>query len=91
MDHGLSSLAQGILGADTLKDLMNYSSWVLSSAIRENMSAHSGTSLDRLLARRARRVVRSVYGNTASVEGVRLGNTQIGGMYIDNAYLYEIH
>ena len=32
----------------------------------------------------------SVFGNTASVEGVRLGNTQIGGMYIDDAYLYEI-
>jgi hypothetical protein len=34
--------------------------------------------------------LRSVFGQTASVEGVRLGNTQIGGMYIDDAYLYEI-
>ena len=34
--------------------------------------------------------LRSVFGNTASVEGARLGNTQIGGMYIDDAYLYEI-
>lgn len=34
--------------------------------------------------------LRSVFGDTASVEGVRLGNTQIGGMYIDDAYLYEV-
>lgn len=34
--------------------------------------------------------LRSVFGQNASVEGARLGNTQIGGMYIDDAYLYEI-
>lgn len=34
--------------------------------------------------------LRSVFGNTASVEGARLGNTQIGGIYINDAYLYEI-
>jgi hypothetical protein len=34
--------------------------------------------------------LRSVFGKTASVEGARLGNTQIGGMFIDDAYLYEI-
>ena len=34
--------------------------------------------------------LRSVFGKTASMEGARLGNTQIGGMYIDDAYLYEI-
>lgn len=34
--------------------------------------------------------LRSVFGQTKSVEGARLGNTQIGGMYIDDAYLYEI-
>ncbi len=34
--------------------------------------------------------MRSVFGKTASVEGARLGNTQIGGMYIDDAYLYEV-
>lgn len=34
--------------------------------------------------------LRSVFGKTASVEGARLGNTQIGGRYIDDAYLYEI-
>jgi hypothetical protein len=32
----------------------------------------------------------SVFGDTASVEGARLGNTQVGGMYINDAYLYEI-
>jgi hypothetical protein len=32
----------------------------------------------------------SVFGETASVEGARLGNTQVGGMYIHDAYLYEI-
>lgn len=32
----------------------------------------------------------SVFGKTASVEGARLGNTQIGGRYINDAYLYEI-
>jgi hypothetical protein len=36
------------------------------------------------------RALRSVFGDTASVEGARLGSTQIGGMYIDDAYLYEI-
>jgi hypothetical protein len=34
--------------------------------------------------------LRSVFGKTASVEGARLGNTQIAGMYINDAYLYEI-
>jgi hypothetical protein len=34
--------------------------------------------------------LRSVFGKTASVEGARLGNSQIGGMYINDAYLYEI-
>ena len=34
--------------------------------------------------------LRSVFGKAASVEGARLGNTQIGGMYINDAYLYEI-
>lgn len=34
--------------------------------------------------------LRSVFGKTASVEGARLGNTQIEGMYINDAYLYEI-
>lgn len=34
--------------------------------------------------------LRAVFGKTASVEGARLGNTQIGGTYIDDAYLYEI-
>jgi hypothetical protein len=34
--------------------------------------------------------LRSVFGNTASVEGARLGGTQIGGGYINDAYLYEI-
>jgi hypothetical protein len=36
------------------------------------------------------KALRSVFGETASVEGARLGNTQVGGMYIDDAYLYEI-
>jgi hypothetical protein len=34
--------------------------------------------------------LRSAFGKTASVEGSRLGNTQIGGRYINDAYLYEI-
>ena len=34
--------------------------------------------------------LRSVFGKTASVEGARLGNTQVGGMFIDDAYLYEV-
>jgi hypothetical protein len=36
------------------------------------------------------KALRSIFGNTASVEGTRLGNTQVEGMYIDEAYLYEI-
>jgi hypothetical protein len=36
------------------------------------------------------KALRSVFGKTASVEGARLGNTQIAGMYINDAYLYEI-
>jgi hypothetical protein len=34
--------------------------------------------------------LRSVFGQTASVEGARLGSTQVGGIYIDDAFLYEI-
>jgi hypothetical protein len=34
--------------------------------------------------------LRSVFGETASVEGARLGNTLVGGRSIDEAYLYEI-
>lgn len=34
--------------------------------------------------------LRRVFGKTASVEGARLGNTQVEGMYLDEAYLYEI-
>jgi hypothetical protein len=34
--------------------------------------------------------LRSVFAKTASVEGARLGNTQVGGMFIDDAYLYEV-
>jgi hypothetical protein len=34
--------------------------------------------------------LRSVFGNTESVEGTRLGNTQVGGMYIEDAFLYEV-
>ena len=36
------------------------------------------------------KALRGIFGNTASVEGTRLGNTQVEGMYIDEAYLYEI-
>jgi len=34
--------------------------------------------------------LRSLFGKTAAKEGARLGNTQVGGMYVDDAYLYEI-
>lgn len=34
--------------------------------------------------------LRSVFGQAATVEGARLGSTQVGGMYIDDAYLYEV-
>ncbi len=34
--------------------------------------------------------LRSVYGQKESVEGIRLNNGQIRGMYIEAAYLYEI-
>lgn len=34
--------------------------------------------------------LRAVFGKTKSVEGARLGNTQVGGIYIEDAYLYEI-
>jgi len=34
--------------------------------------------------------LRSIFSNAASVEGARLGNTQVGGIYIEDAYLYEI-
>lgn len=32
----------------------------------------------------------SVFGQTASVEGARLGGTLVAGIYIDDAYLYEV-
>jgi hypothetical protein len=34
--------------------------------------------------------LRSVFGKTASVEGARLGNTQVQGLFISDAYLYEV-
>lgn len=34
--------------------------------------------------------LRSVFGQAAAVEGVRLGNTNVAGIYVDDAYLYEI-
>lgn len=34
--------------------------------------------------------LRSVFGQTASVEGARLGNTNVAGTYVDDAYLYEV-
>lgn len=34
--------------------------------------------------------LRSIFNQTASVEGVRLGHTYIGGVFIIDAYLYEI-
>jgi hypothetical protein len=36
------------------------------------------------------RALRSVFAKTKSVEGARLGNTQVAGMYINDAYLYEV-
>jgi hypothetical protein len=37
------------------------------------------------------KALRTVFGHTASVEGARLGNTNVAGTYIDGAYLYEVH
>ena len=34
--------------------------------------------------------LRSVFAQTASVKGARLGNTQVDGMFINDAYLYEV-
>jgi hypothetical protein len=34
--------------------------------------------------------LRSVFGQAPFVAGTRFGNTQIGGMFIDDAYLYGI-
>lgn len=34
--------------------------------------------------------LRSVFSKSASVEGVRLGNTQFAGIYVEDAYLYEV-
>jgi hypothetical protein len=34
--------------------------------------------------------LRSVFAQTASVEGARLGGSQVGGMYIEDAYLYGV-
>lgn len=34
--------------------------------------------------------LRSVFGQTASVEGARLGGSQVGGIFIEDAYLYGV-
>lgn len=34
--------------------------------------------------------LRSVFGQATSVEGARLGNSYVGGMYIEDAYLYGV-
>ena len=36
------------------------------------------------------KALRTVFEHTASVEGARLGNTSVAGIYIDGAYLYEV-
>lgn len=36
------------------------------------------------------RALQSVFAKTKPVEGARLGNTQVAGMYINDAYLYEV-
>lgn len=36
------------------------------------------------------KALRTVFANTASVEGIRLANTNVAGSYIDGAYLYEV-
>jgi hypothetical protein len=36
------------------------------------------------------KALHSVFSKAAPVEGTRLGNTQVGGMYIEEAYLYEV-
>jgi hypothetical protein len=36
------------------------------------------------------RGLRRTFGKTASVEGMRLGGQTIGGVYIDDAYVYRI-
>lgn len=63
------------------------------SQITQNMNAESDQLLRIVLISPKvpfYQALRSVFGKTASVEGARLGNTQVGGMYIDDAYLYEI-
>jgi hypothetical protein len=34
--------------------------------------------------------LKSVFGQAASVEGARLGGSQVGGVYIEDAYLYGV-
>jgi len=34
--------------------------------------------------------LRSVFAQTASVEGARLGGSQVAGTYVDDPYLYEV-
>lgn len=34
--------------------------------------------------------LREVFGKAASVEGARLGGSQVGGIYIEDAYLYGV-
>ena len=36
------------------------------------------------------RALRAVFAKAASVEGVRLGGSQVGGIYVEDAYLYGI-
>ena len=34
--------------------------------------------------------LRAIFGKAASVEGMRLGGSQVGGIYIEDAYVYGI-
>jgi hypothetical protein len=34
--------------------------------------------------------LKSVFAKTASVEGARLGGSQVGGVYVEDAYLYGV-
>lgn len=63
------------------------------AALTENIPANSRQLLKiKLISPRdpVYEALRSVFAQTASAEGARLGNTMVGGMLIGEAYLYEI-
>ena len=82
-----------VIASPTVDELGPRNAYQKLAAVTRNVSADSSQLLKITLISPRQplyQALRSVFGQTASVEGARLGNTNVAGVYVDDAYLYEI-